>query len=193
RSSITLSNCLNQFFARRHAQSSPHRMLPPLSSAVADYVRQPPSPGNLSGVAMEELSKHGKLGLAGARAGLGPETPAKYREVGKFPSELKQPRSWRTREDPFEEDWPAIAARLVEAPELEAKTLFELLLESQPEKYEAGQVRTLQRRVREWRATAGPDKEGFFAQVHRPGEAVQTDFSWGNELGISMAGAPLPP
>ncbi|HJY87650.1 MAG TPA: hypothetical protein VKE24_12505 [Candidatus Acidoferrales bacterium] len=45
---------------------------------------------------MEELSKHGKLGLAAARAGLDPKTAAKYREVGKFPSELKQPRSWRT-------------------------------------------------------------------------------------------------
>ena len=140
---------------------------------------------------MEELSKHGKVGVAAARAGMDPKTAAKYRDVGKFPSELKQPRSWRTREDPFEEDWPAIAARLAEAPELEAKTLFELLLESQPEKYEPGQVRTLQRRVREWRATAGPDKEVFFAQVHRPGEAMQTDFTWGNELGITVAGAPF--
>src|SRR6266852_5812758 len=140
---------------------------------------------------MEELSKHGKLGMAAARAGMDPKTAAKYRDVGKFPSELKQPRSWRTREDPFEEDWPAIAARLAEAPELEAKTLFELLLESRPEKYEPGQVRTLQRRVRQWRATAGPDKEVFFAQVHRPGEAMQTDFTWGNELDITIAGAPL--
>jgi len=140
---------------------------------------------------MEELSKHGKLGMAAARAGMDPKTAAKYRDVGKFPSELKQPRSWRTREDPFEEDWPAIAARLAEAPELEAKTLFELLLEAQPEKYEPGQVRTLQRRVRQWRATAGPDKEVFFAQVHRPGEAMQTDFTWGNELDITIAGAPF--
>lgn len=141
---------------------------------------------------MEELSKHGKVGLAAARAGIDPKTAAKYCELGKLPSELKQPRTWRTREDPFEEDWPAIAASLAEAPELEAKTLFELLLEGQPEKYEPGQVRTLQRRVRQWRATAGPDKEVFFAQVHRPGEAMQTDFTWGNELKVTIAGAFLP-
>src|SRR5262249_33718043 len=112
---------------------------------------------------MEELSKHGKLGLAAARAGLDPKTAAKYRDVGKFPSERRRPGGGRTCEDPLEEDGPAIGAGLAEARELEAKTLFELLLEAQPEKYEPGQVRTLQRRFRGWRATAGPDKEIFFA------------------------------
>ena len=74
---------------------------------------------------MEELSKHGKLGLA---AGMDRKTAKKYRDAGKLPSQLKQPRTWRTRPDPFEEEWPAIAARLSEAPELEAKTLFEELM-----------------------------------------------------------------
>src|SRR5260370_22728742 len=84
-----------------------------------------------------------------------------------------------------------MAARLTESRKLKENTLFELLLESQPENYEPGKVRTLQRSVREWRATAGPEKEVFFAQVHRPGEAMQTDFTWGNELGITIAGAPF--
>src|SRR6266849_3220798 len=56
RSSITLSNCPNQLFARRHAQSSPHRMLPPLSSAVADYVRQRPPLGNNLSESMRSLT-----------------------------------------------------------------------------------------------------------------------------------------
>jgi hypothetical protein len=140
---------------------------------------------------MEELNKHGKLGLAAARAGLDPKTAAKYRDLGKLPSELKQPRTWRTREDPFEEDWPETARRLADAPELEAKTLFELLVASKPGKYQPEQLRTLQRRVREWRATEGPDKEVFFAQVHRPGEAMQTDFTNGNELCVTIGGEPL--
>ena len=141
---------------------------------------------------MEELSKHGKLGLAAMRAGMDPKTARKYREEQKLPSQLKQPRTWRTREDPFEEDWPAMAARLTEAPELEAKTLFEELLAKAPGKYEPGQLRTLQRRVRDWRATKGPDKEVFFAQAHRPGETMQTDFTWGTELGITIRGEELP-
>lgn len=137
---------------------------------------------------MEELSKHGKVGLAAARAGVDPKTARKYRDSGKLPSELKQGRAWRTREDPFDADWPAIAERLEEAPELEAKTLFEVMLEEHPERYEPGQLRTLQRRVRDWRAQRGPEKVVFFAQLHRAGEAMQTDFTWGTELGVTIRG-----
>lgn len=141
---------------------------------------------------MEELTKHGSVGLAAAKAGMDPKTAAKYRDLGKFPSEVKEPREWRTREDPFEADWAVLAERLKDAPELEAKTLFETLLAEQPERYEPGQLRTLQRRVSDWRAKYGPDKEVFFAQVHRAGEAMQTDFTWATELGITICGEPFP-
>ena len=46
---------------------------------------------------MEQLKKHGKLGLAAARAGLDHKTAAKYRDAGKLPSEMKAPREWRHR------------------------------------------------------------------------------------------------
>ena len=141
---------------------------------------------------MEEFSKHGKLGLAAARAGVDPKTARKYRDEGKLPSEMKAPRTWRTREDPFDEVWPVIVSKLDDAPEFEAKTLFEWLLTTAPEgTYEPGQLRTLQRRGRDWRATEGPDKEVFFAQLHKPGDAMQTDFTWGTELGVTIAGAPF--
>lgn len=140
---------------------------------------------------MEELTKHGNLGLATAKAGMDRKTARKYRQKKQLPSELKQPRDWRTRQDPFEEDWPALAERLALAPELEAKTLFEELLAKAPERYQPGQLRTLQRRVRQWRAQAGPAKEVFFAQAHRPGEAMQTDFTWGTELGVTVRGEPF--
>jgi hypothetical protein len=77
------------------------------------------------------------------------------------------------------------------APELEAKTLFEYLLEQHPGKYEEGQLRTFQRRVRQWRASEGPEKEVFFPQVHRPGEAMQTDFTHGGCLKVTVRGEPL--
>ena len=141
---------------------------------------------------MEELTKHGNVGLAAAKAGMDRKTARKYRDAGAFPSELKKPRDWRTRDDPFETDWPTLAGRLAEAPELEAKTLFEELLAKAPERYQPGQLRTLQRRVREWRAQAGPEKLVYFAQVHRPGEAMQTDFTWGTELGVTLCGVAFP-
>jgi hypothetical protein len=141
---------------------------------------------------MEELNKHGKLGLAAMRVGIDRKTAAKYRDGGKVPSEVKTERSWRTRDDPFEQVWSVIEEKLIDAPEFEAKTLFEWLLSQAPEgTYEPGQLRTLQRRVREWRATAGPDKEVFFAQHHKPGEAMQTDFTWGTELEVTIASGPF--
>jgi hypothetical protein len=137
---------------------------------------------------MEEMSKHGQVGLAAMRAGMDRKTARKYVKAEKLPSEMVQPRTWRTRPDPFAQDWPAIAARLEAARGLEAKTLFELLCEEQPGRYEAGQLRTLQRRIRQWRAQSGPERQIFFAQAHRPGEAGQTDFTEASSLGVTIAG-----
>lgn len=141
---------------------------------------------------MEEKTKSGKVGMAAMRAGMDRKTASKYLGAGKLPSELKASRDWRTRADPFAEDWPALKALLVDAPELEAKTLFEYLLAQRPERYEPGQLRTLQRRVQEWRAKEGPEREVFFAQEHRPGEAMQTDFTHCEELAVTIAGEPFP-
>ncbi len=137
---------------------------------------------------MEEHQKHGHVGTAALRAGMHRNTASKYLKAGKLPSSMRKLRDWRTRPDPFAEDWAEIAARLEDAPELEAKALFEDLLERQPERYQEGQLRTFQRRVQQWRAQEGPPKEVFFAQEHRPGEAMQTDFTWANELEITIAG-----
>jgi hypothetical protein len=137
---------------------------------------------------MEEMTKHGEVGRAATKADMHRSTARTYIEAGKLPSEQSRPRDWRTREDPFVEDWPAIEKRLAESPELEAKTLFELLVEEHPDRYEPGQLRTLQRRVRRWRAEHGPDKEVVLAQKHRPGEAAQTDFTHATELGVTIAG-----
>lgn len=118
---------------------------------------------------MEERAKHGEKGLAAMRAGMDPKTGRKYAAAGQLPSQMKKPRTYRTREDPFADDWGEIGARLREAPELEAKTLFEDLIARKPEAYQPGQLRTLQRRIAEWRASEGPNREVFFAQQHRPG------------------------
>ncbi|MBI3782935.1 MAG: IS21 family transposase [Deltaproteobacteria bacterium] len=140
---------------------------------------------------MEEIHKHGGLGLAALRAGMDRKTARKYVRAGKFPSELRKPHTWRTREDPFAQDWPVVAAMLEEAPELEARTLLDHLVAQRGEVYAEGQLRTLQRRVREWRARHGPEREVFFPQAHRPGEAMQTDFTHATELGVTICGEPF--
>jgi hypothetical protein len=141
---------------------------------------------------MEENAKHHKVGLAAAKAGMGRNTGSKYLRILKLPSELQQPHTWRTRPDPFVDDWGDIVERLTEAPELEAKILFEDLLARKPGTYYEGQVRTFQRRVKQWRAKEGPAKEVFFSQQHRPGEYMQTDFTCGNELEITIGREPFP-
>ena len=137
---------------------------------------------------MEEMTKHGRVGLAAMRAGVDRKTARKYAKGGKLPSELVEPRTWRTREDAFVAEWPELELMLVESPALETKTLFDVLAEKYPGRYEDGQLRTLQRRVKAWRAERGPDKEVMLAQQHRPGEAAQTDFTWATELAVTIVG-----
>ena len=137
---------------------------------------------------MDEMSKHGQVGLAAMRAGMHRNTARRYLKAERLPSELKSARTWRTRPDPFVEDWEEIAAQLEAAPELEAKALFEDLLRRRPERYLEGHLRSFQRRVKQWRAQQGPAREIFLPQKHRPGEAMQTDFTSGTGLGIRIAG-----
>jgi transposase len=118
------------------------------------------------------------------------KTAAKYEQLGQLPSALKQPRAYRTRTDPFTENWPEMEAMLEGAPELEAKALFEWLCEQHPGKYQEGQLRTFQRRVSRWRAQ-NRDQTAVLPQVHRPGEVLQTDGIWLTELGVTIQGAPL--
>ncbi len=137
---------------------------------------------------MEEMSKHGEIGRAAMKAGMDRKTARKYVVAGTLPSAMAEPRDWRTRPDPFEEHWPEVEARLQATPELEAKTLFELLQDQHPGRYADGQLRTLQRHVKRWRAAHGPEREIVLAQQHRAGEAAQTDFTHGTELAVTIAG-----
>ena len=137
---------------------------------------------------MEEMSKQDRIGHAAMKAGMDRKTARKYIGAGKLPSEMVNVRDWRTHEDAFAGHWVELEGLLVDAPELEAKTLFGVLQEKYPGHYEEGQLRTLQRRVRRWRAERGPDQDVVFAQRHRPGEAAQTDFTHATELGVTIAG-----
>jgi hypothetical protein len=107
----------------------------------------------------KELDKDNNLTHAAMKGDMDRKTARRYRDVGVLPLECGQERTWRTRPDPFEEDWPGIVQKLRDAPGLDAKTLFEDLLARKPAMYSEGQLRTLQRKVRQWRAQEGPPKE----------------------------------
>lgn len=137
---------------------------------------------------MEEMSKHGHIERAAMNADMDRKTARKYLAAAALPSELATARTWRTRPDPFDARWPEVEARLRETPELEAKTLLAWLQEKYPGEHDDGQLRTLQRRVKQWRAAHGPEQDVVFGQQHRPGEAAQTDFTHATELGVTIAG-----
>jgi hypothetical protein len=142
---------------------------------------------------LKRLSKTEKTQeLAAAKAGMDVKTARHYLREGGLPSETKVERTWRTRSDPFDEVWEEMRQQLEANPGLEAKTLFEALQRQQPGRYGDGQLRTLQRRIKNWRATEGPGKEVFFAQKHVPGRLAQSDFTHMNELGITIARQSFP-
>lgn len=62
------------------------------------------------------------------------------------------PRTYRTRVDPFAAVWPQVQQWLNEQPDANAKDLFLRLQEIMPGVFPPGQLRTLQRRVKQWRS-----------------------------------------
>ena len=128
---------------------------------------------------------------AAAKAGMSEPSARKYCKLGKLPSEVKVAHTWRTRPDPFEVVWPEVEALLEQDGALEAKTVFEEFGRRYPGRFQSGQLRTLQRRFRDWRALHGKDKEVYFAQRHHPGEQCQSDFTDMDSLGVRIAGGPF--
>ena len=126
--------------------------------------------------------------IAAAKAGMDPKTARKYIKKGKLPSQIKCNHDWRTRKDPFEEDWPEILAMLEINPGLEGKTIFEYFQQINPGLYQDNQLRTLQRKLKYWRATEGPAKEVYFPQKHYPGELCASDFTHMSSIGITIRG-----
>lgn len=76
-------------------------------------------------------------------------------------------------------------------PGLEAKTLFTDLQRRFPGRFDDGQLRTLPRRLKQWRALTGPAKEVFFSHVHHPGRLCASDFTHGTDLHVTIAGTPF--
>jgi hypothetical protein len=141
---------------------------------------------------LQERKKGMTQKVAAARAGIGERTARKYEQAAALPSQLKHLHDWKTRIDPFEEDWAWVVAQLERDPALQGSTLFALLCERHPDRYRPTQVRTLQRHIQQWRVLYGPDREVMFAQQHVPGERGQSDFTHMEDLDVTIADVPFP-
>jgi len=137
-------------------------------------------------------NKYEHLYQASDAAGISSKTARKYLKTGKLPSQCKVVHTWSTRKDPFADDWAFIEQILKDTESsLEAKTIFEHLQLAFPGKYHDGQLRTLQRRVKAWKALHGPAKEIFFSQYYHPGQWACSDFTSMNKLNITIAQQPF--
>jgi hypothetical protein len=76
------------------------------------------------------------------------------------------------------------------APGIRAVAVFEEMLRRHPG-LDSGIRRTLERRIRTWRAVNGPEREVIFRQIHEPGLMGLSDFTDMNDLGVIVAGQPL--
>jgi hypothetical protein len=140
------------------------------------------------------LGKEASLTFAAAKAGMDRKTARKHRHADRLPSQRAAPagqRSYRTREDPFAGVWSEVEALLEESSGWEAKTLLEELQRRHPGQFSEKHLRTMQRRIKHWRATRGPDKEVFFAQEHLPGRLGASDFTHMTDLGVTINGQPF--
>lgn len=128
------------------------------------------------------------LGAAATKSGMDEKTARKYLRSGKLPSQSKIPHTWKTRKDPFTDVWGDVRELLGTTPGLEAKTIFEDLQRTHEGLFADGQLRTLQRKVKRWRALEGPGQETFFPQIHEPGDLGEMDFTSMNELKVTLGG-----
>lgn len=126
---------------------------------------------------------------AAAAASMSVRSARKWQR-GALPSEQKSPRSWRTRIDPFADVWPEIESLLRADVDgvLQATTIFDVLEQRSPGRFGAGQLRSLQRRMRDWRAQHGPEKEVYFEQKHVPGREAAIDFTHATDLRVTILG-----
>ena len=134
------------------------------------------------------------LAAAAAAAGMSERAARKW-QSGELPTTAKRARTWRTREDPFADVWQSeVVPQLVADTDgrLQVLTLFRALCGRHPGRFQPGQLRTLQRRVREWRVQYGPEREVYFEQVAVPGREAAFDFSDASDLGVTLGGVAFP-
>ena len=129
--------------------------------------------------------------VAAARAGFSTATGYRTAQDPRLPSEKRTPRE-RRRPDPLADVFAADVVPMLKAsPGLRPVAILEELLRRHPD-LGPGIRRTLERRIRQWRALHGAEREVIFRQLHEPGRMGLSDFTDLSGLGVTIAGEPLP-
>jgi hypothetical protein len=127
---------------------------------------------------------------AAAKASISIATAYRIEKDPRLPSQRKAPRE-RRRPDPLGDIFKAEVVPMLQAsPGLRSVAIFEEMIRRHPE-LGGGIRRTLERRIRSWRAIHGAEREIIFRQVHEPGRIGLSDFTDMGDAGIAIAGAAL--
>jgi transposase InsO family protein len=130
--------------------------------------------------------------IAAARAGFSERTARRLEADPCLPSQ-RQPARGRTVPDPLEAVWDTLLLPILERdPAVQAVTLLRHLQMADPDAFPDDRVRrTLERRVRDWRALHGPERDVIFRQAPEPGRMALSDFTDAGRLGVTIGGVPL--
>jgi transposase InsO family protein len=128
--------------------------------------------------------------IAAAKAGFSAATAYRIEQDPRLPSQKRSPRG-RRRQDPLAAVWDSEVVPLLKSvPGLRPVAIFDEIRRRHPE-IGAGVRRTLERRIRSWRALNGAEQDVIFRQEHPPGRLGLSDFTDMGDRGISIAGVPL--
>ena len=128
--------------------------------------------------------------VSAAKASISTATAYRYEQDHRLPSSQKKLRG-RRRPDPLAGFFDAeVVPMLQAAPDLRAIAIFDEMQRRHPD-LSAGARRTLERRIRSWRAVHGADQEVIFRQTHEPGRMGLSDFTDMADLGVTIAGERL--
>jgi transposase InsO family protein len=128
--------------------------------------------------------------IAAAKAGFSAASAYRIEQDRRLPSQKKAPRD-RRRRDPLTAVWDSEVVPLLQStPGLRPIAIFDEIRRRYPE-IGAGVRRTLERRIRTWRALHGAEQDVIFRQEHPPGRLGLSDFTDMGGHGVSIAGVPL--
>jgi hypothetical protein len=128
--------------------------------------------------------------IAAAKAGFSTATAYRIEQDPRLPSQKKMPRG-RRRQDPLAAVWDSEVVPLLKStPGLRPVAIFDEIRRCHPA-IGAGVRRTLERRIRTWRALNGAEQDVIFRQEHPPGRLGLSDFTDMRDRGVGIAGVPL--
>ena len=125
--------------------------------------------------------------MAAAQAAISVASAYRIEHDPRLPSDKKVRRE-RRRPDPLVDIFDAEVVPLLQAaPGIRAVAIFDELRRRHPE-FARGVRRTLERRIRSWRALNGPERAVIFRQVHEAGRMGLSDFTEMGDLGVTVSG-----